>query len=51
MKLAVNNGSEMPLAEACEYERALGGLCLATDDCKEGVDAFVEKRDPHFQNK
>lgn len=51
MKQAVNRGIDMPLADACEYERALGGLCLASEDCKEGVDAFIEKRDPHFSNK
>lgn len=32
-----------------ETEAALFGECFVTDDCKEGIQAFIEKRKPHFK--
>jgi len=32
-----------------ETEAALFGECFVTDDCKEGIQAFMEKRKPHFK--
>ncbi len=48
---AVNKGSEMPFAEACQYEATLFGLVASTEDMKEGTAAFLEKRKPHFKGK
>jgi len=46
---AVNKGSEMPFAEACQYEATLFGLVASTDDMREGTAAFLEKRKPQFK--
>jgi len=45
---AVNAGLEMPFAAAEDHEATLFGLCVATDDMKEGVSAFLEKRPAKF---
>jgi enoyl-CoA hydratase len=48
---AVNKGTEMPFAEACQYEATLFGLVASTDDMREGTAAFLEKRKPAFKGK
>ena len=48
---AVNKGSEMPFAEACQYEATLFGLVASTDDMREGTAAFLEKRKAQFTGK
>ena len=48
---AVNHGLELPFAEAELHEAALFGLCVATDDMKDGVDAFLGKRAAKFAGK
>lgn len=48
---AVNKGSGMPFAEACQYEATLFGLVASTDDMKEGTAAFLEKRKAEFKGK
>lgn len=50
-KEAVQNGMEMDLDRACRYEADLFGLCFATADQKEGMQAFVEKRPARFSNR
>ena len=45
---AVNRGLEMPFADACRLEASLFGLLMATDDMREGTNAFLEKRKPDF---
>ncbi|MGH7233124.1 MAG: enoyl-CoA hydratase-related protein [Nitrospiraceae bacterium] len=48
---AVHQGAELDLREALELEaRLFGGLC-DTQDKKEGVAAFLEKRQPRFQDR
>jgi enoyl-CoA hydratase/carnithine racemase len=37
---------DMPLADALEYLHAQLALAFSTDDIKEGVQAFFEKREP-----
>jgi enoyl-CoA hydratase len=45
---AVRRGLEMPLSEGLVLEATLFGLCAATDDMKEGMTAFLEKRPARF---
>lgn len=47
-KEAIRNGLEMDLDKANQYEAELFGLCFATDDQKEGMQAFLEKRPAKF---
>ncbi len=48
---AVNHGLEMPFEQAERFEATLFGLCAATDDMREGVAAFLEKRPARFAGK
>jgi len=43
-KAAINSGLDMDLANGLKYEADLFGLSFATDDKKEGMTAFLEKR-------
>ena len=42
---------ETPLAEGIRFERRLFHAMFATDDQKEGMAAFVDKRSPQFRNR
>ena len=48
---AVNTGLEMPFSAAEDHEATLFGLCAATEDMKEGVSAFLEKRPAKFSGR
>ena len=48
-KDALAQGLEMPLTQALHYETELTILLQSTDDRREGVEAFVEKRPPRFR--
>lgn len=50
-KECVNTAYETMLSQGVLFERRLFHSMFATEDQKEGMDAFVEKRDPHFRNK
>jgi enoyl-CoA hydratase len=50
-KEAVNRAWEAPLAEGILFERRLFHALFATEDQKEGMAAFVEKRKPNFKHK
>ena len=50
-KSAVNSAYETVLAEGVRYERALFYSTFATEDQKEGMAAFIDKREPSFSNK
>jgi enoyl-CoA hydratase len=50
-KEAVNRAYETTLGEGIRFERRLFHTTFATDDQKEGMAAFVEKRSPAFQNR
>ncbi len=51
IKRAVDYGTEIDLRSAAQYEAALFGVISATDDKKEGMGAFMEKRTPVFTDK
>ena len=48
---AVNRGSDMPLEDAQVLEATLFGLLCATEDMREGMAAFLEKRPANFPGK
>jgi enoyl-CoA hydratase len=48
---AIRRGSEMPLPEGLAYEATLFGLCASTEDMKEGMTAFLEKRPARFTGR
>lgn len=50
-KAAINRGINCDIDTANEIEKDLFGLCFATEDQKEGMSAFIEKRKPEFKNK
>jgi len=50
-KAAVNNGLQMDLESALHYERQLTTTLFTTDDRKEGMAAFLEKRAPNFKGQ
>lgn len=50
-KAAVNEGLDTDLETGVAYEAEVFGLCFATNDQKEGMSAFVEKRKASFQGK
>jgi enoyl-CoA hydratase len=50
-KEAVNRAFESMLAEGVRFERRLFYAMFATEDQKEGMAAFVEKRKPQFKNR
>ncbi|BBK39979.1 enoyl-CoA hydratase [Allostella sp. ATCC 35155] len=50
-KEAVNRAFETTLAEGVRFERRLFHSTFATEDQKEGMAAFIEKRPPAFRNR
>ena len=50
-KEAVNRAYETTLSEGVRFERRLFQSLFATEDQKEGMAAFVEKRKPAFRNR
>lgn len=50
-KEAVNRAYESTLAEGVRFERRMFHSAFATEDQKEGMAAFVEKRQPHFKHR
>lgn len=50
-KEAVLKAHEMSLSEGLEYERKLFYMLFASEDQKEGMRAFIEKRRPEFEGK
>jgi enoyl-CoA hydratase len=50
-KEAVNRAFETPLAEGIRFERRIFHSLFATEDQKEGMAAFIEKRPPKFKHR
>jgi enoyl-CoA hydratase len=48
---AIRRGAEMPTSEGMLFEATLFGLCAATEDMKEGMNAFLEKRAARFTGR
>jgi len=51
MKRAVVTGSEVGFAEALGIERELQQSLFTSEDAKEGLLAYVEKRQPQFKGR
>jgi enoyl-CoA hydratase len=51
IKRAVVTGSEVPFQEALGLERELQQLLFTSEDAKEGLNAYVSKRQPEFKGK
>lgn len=49
--MAIKEGLEAPMEEAIEIESKLFAKCFATEDQKEGMKAFLEKRAAEFKGK
>jgi enoyl-CoA hydratase len=50
-KMVVDSGFDMELSEACTLEAFAFGVGFASEDQKEGMTAFVEKRKPNFKGR
>jgi len=50
-KEAVNRAYEGPLSLGLDYERRVLYLAFASEDAKEGLNAFLEKRSPEFKGR
>jgi enoyl-CoA hydratase len=51
IKEAINRGFATTLAEGTRFERGQFYSLFATEDQKEGMAAFIEKRKPYFSNR
>ena len=49
IKRSVQTGTELPFETALALERELQQQLFASDDAREGLNAYVEKRKPNFQ--
>src|SRR4029078_8827185 len=50
-KEAINRAFELPLAEGIRFERRVFHSLFATEDQKEGMRAFMEKRKAEFKHR
>ena len=48
---AIQRGVELPLDDSMVLEANIFGVVAASDDMREGMNAFLEKRKPVFQNR
>jgi enoyl-CoA hydratase/carnithine racemase len=48
---AVNEGIQMPLEDGLELEASLFSQLVGSEDLREGLASFIEKRRPRFQDK
>ncbi|MCL2760634.1 MAG: enoyl-CoA hydratase-related protein [Desulfuromonadales bacterium] len=50
-KEVINRGYDLDLANACFMERDAFAICFSSEDQKEGMTAFMEKRKPVFKGR
>ena len=50
-KIAINNGFDMDLKSASQLEIEATTVCFGSEDQKEGMAAFLEKRAPEWKNR
>jgi enoyl-CoA hydratase len=51
IKRAVQTGAEIPFESALALERELQQQLFQSEDAKEGLDAYVNKRKPEFKGR
>ncbi len=51
VKRAIDEGGEMSLVHGVQVEAKLFDEVFQTEDCQEGIRAFIEKRKPIFKNR
>lgn len=51
LKEVVDAGFELSLREGIRFERRMFQSLFTTEDQKEGMNAFIEKRKPHFKHR
>lgn len=51
VKASVDRGMQMDIDGGIALENELYAMCFATEDCKEGLTAFLEKRPANFKNQ
>ena len=51
IKIAVQEGMEMPLNGGLALERELQNRLFASEDAREGISAYVDKRKPAFKGR
>ena len=51
IKEGLNHGLSADLGAALDFEAVNQGVCFQSEDFREGVQAFLEKRKAHFQGK
>jgi enoyl-CoA hydratase/carnithine racemase len=51
IKRAVQTGAEIPFESALALERELQQQLFQSEDAREGIDAYVNKRKPQFKGK
>ncbi|HWC65945.1 MAG TPA: enoyl-CoA hydratase-related protein [Thermoanaerobaculia bacterium] len=48
---AIHHGLDLPLEDGLELEATLFGVCASTEDMKEGMEAFLQKRPAKFAGR